>query len=403
MITISVRPSDNSFNFSHDPFIIKGTATGGSGIEKRVVATVALSFSTGENYTLPDVFYDPDAGTGFFTWNLRTIISKLFESVELPLMNLNTPAIFRNYRSYATATITINEYDGADHDTIDTTSFTCYLFRGGTSWESYPSFYFMQTYQPANKPLLNWDLDGKQLPKDFTEYITFLQPSGVTDWKLKVTSYDYANNLLGSFYTTPVDPGETDTVGTYNIPVGYNNLSLGTKSYAASIVKWVVQVVKTSDNSVLSAAKSFILDTRHYRNRRDFYYVNSLGGLSSFMFTGESEISNEVTKTTIAKVEPIDYFVQHGQRKNINFSGQDIIVLNTGFKPQSEINRIREMMLSPYVYEKVFINGNIPGVELFPVEISSNSIKLGKDNDFLHFASFEYKYLFRNSQYTPLK
>lgn len=399
-ITLSTKPATDSYNFANDPFIVKGTANSATNVQKRVVAQVTATMLDATVYTLPQLFYDVGSDD-LFEFNFRENFSKLFERIDHSFPNPGTTSILMNNKNIVLAICNFYEYDGAEHALVDSDTFSCFVIRGGVSWEQFYSLDYLTAYQTANKSFLNWDLNGKELLADQDEYLTFLQPLGITGWKLKVTCYNNLGASVGTFDT--LVPGTTNAVATYTIPVGFTQLGLDAVGYTASIYEWRVEVLKSSDNSSLSEVKSFILNSRHFRNKRYFFYENSLGGVSSLLTTGESELSIELSKTVVSNHQPVDYTVVKGQRKTINVTNQKMIKVQTGFKSRDEILALQEQIQSAFIVEIVEVpTSSDPEKVFFPIELTSTTVKVDKDNDFLHSLELTYKYNFKNTSYSPL-
>lgn len=399
-ITLTTKPATGSYNFCNDPFIVKGTADSAVNIQKRVVAYTQVTMMDGTIYNLPELFYDVGADD-LFEFNFQDNFKKLFERIDHSFPEPGTTGIILNEFNFGTVAMAIAEFDGAEHAFIGFDTFSCYLIRGGISWEQFYSYEYLTTFQPANKNFLNWESNDILLLKEQDQYLTFLQPSTITGWKVKFTFYNNNGTSIGT--VSSLVPGTTNAIGTYTIPVGYTQNNMAALGYAAGIYRWTVQVLKSSDDSTLSEIKSFKLYDRHFNNKRFFFYENSLGGVSSLFCTGESELSVETTKTVVSNYQPVDYSVLRGQRKTINVVSQTSIKVQTGFKSRDEIKKLQDQLRSAFIVEIVEVTTPAGTEKIFlPLELTATTVKVDNDNSFLHALELIYKYNFKNSSYTPL-
>jgi hypothetical protein len=134
------------------------------------------------------------------------------------------------------------------------------------------------------------------------------------------------------------------------------------------------------------------IDTKYQRNPRHFYYTNSLGGLEYLHTVGLAESEYIVESERAFRTVPFDYSAVNGQFFDYNKMESHQKTLNTGFKTQQQLDKLRDFLLATVIYEVV--NG-----QFLQVVIDKSSIT-NKDNDNLNFLQFKYQYNFTNTQYT---
>lgn len=398
MITIDNAPQNNRYYFADDPLIIDGTISSPSA-NTRVICTPQVAIN-GNIYDLTPIYYELDADFTFH-FNLKEYLSKLWEIIEKDFPDPDTNTIIEARNNYAYVAVTLEEAGGTPLSVVDTQYVFFNNIPGGIAWEQYNTLQYTTLYQPSNKSFLTWDRSPKKILIDQPEFLLFMLQTNSTNWKVEVKTYNNVGTLL---YTVENAFGTTvsSTAYPYIIPVGFDQLNLGSLSTPAAIARYTVQVKNSVSNAVLTELYTFELDRSYYRNKKLFYYVNSLGGISSLVTFGEREYGVEISRTTINRYIPGAYDVKKGQRKTRSVS-QNTVKVNTGFMSRDNAYRMQDELLSSEVYELVKVDRTSgPEQVFFPVEFTNSNVKLHNEGSFLHAIQLEYKYNFKNNRFTPL-
>ncbi|TGE26897.1 SprB repeat-containing protein [Hymenobacter metallicola] len=165
-----------------------------------------------------------------------------------------------------------------------------YVALGGLNFHEQQTRTWFNYFTEA-KPFLTWEVNPKPAAADQPEFLYYLVPS------LQVTSF--APRVAVTFSDGSQEAFLLDTVfgaglfEIYCIPAGFQQLGLSDRA-AKQVVSWEVSVVD-EDGVLLSEKRHYVLDRRPVAQRRYLLYANSLGGMNTYVATGEADQEAEVT------------------------------------------------------------------------------------------------------------
>ena len=196
-----------------------------------------------------------------------------------------------------------------------------------------------------------------------------LNPVAV-DLDLVLNKYDSSNTLLGTDIIVIDNDSTTNLEGVYNVPVGTSNLS----AYLTSdVVKYEVRA--RIDGFVLANYKTFIIENDCTKIQRRFEWVNKLGGLDAFTFTGKEVRDIDIEKETFKRVIGASRSIPERSVTTFGVQTKDVYTVNSGIVSKVEKEWLISLLESPEVYLVV------DGYRL-PVQVNSTFgfEKLGEDS-----------------------
>lgn len=169
--------------------------------------------------------------------------------------------------------------------------------------------------------------------------------SASLDLELYVRTFDSQGNIIA--VSTPTIKSDTlsDLQGTYAALCGPANLD---SLITSETVEYDIAVFIGSYN--LMELKRFVIDDTCYKDEYRFEWVNKLGGLDAFTFTGKytktSDIEKETFKRTLSDVRTIP----ERQLTTLTVMSEDIHTVNSGIVSKDERDWLEELLESPEVY-----------------------------------------------------
>jgi hypothetical protein len=388
-LTITTQPATNAQVYAGDPLIFKLTTSLTS-----AYASCQPALIFGSDTIIGQEIFSLDASS--FEFNMQKYVRDIFKTrFQLPPDPAAT-TMGRLRNRIAQFNATLNEYSGSPMVVSDTISSNWFIIvDGGTSWEQFNTRLFLANlYAGAEtKQFLNWQADKESIDLIHPHFLSFLQPYGQTVWDVEIKAYDKDNILLGTY--TAFTNSFTDDFGIFTIPIGWVGSGLSAKGYADDVVRFSVKV-KTSLADI-SETRMFLVDRLPRRNRRHFLWMNSLGGVTTYTFTGESSESLSSEILTAPLFRPGTYNSEEGQWRVSEQSNQETRKVNSGPLSANRAKRLKDILYSREVYELLsFDSPSGPVQKWIPIERTGSSINIVNSKDFLSSIGFEYRYRFTN-------
>jgi len=180
---------------------------------------------------------------------------------------------------------------------------------------------------------------------------------------------------------------------------GYSRLGLDADASllaSGSTVKSYDVFLKDDAGNIISEIRNFVLDANHYENYRQFIFRNSFGAFETVRCTAVQSREAAYENTVIDHTRIFNFTERGGDSKKDKALEVAKYVVNTGWITKKELDWARELFLSKEVYE-------IKNGVLYSVVITSEAHALGKDNDTLQNAVFEYIYAYSDQHYSKGK
>jgi hypothetical protein len=200
-----------------------------------------------------------------------------------------------------------------------------------------------------------------------------------------VTFTDGSSKLINA---TPLTVFPAYTVVEFK--VGFDHLNLVNAQPGKTVRSWEVFLLDSNDDN-LSEHRIFINDTRVFENEKVFFYRNSFSAYDTFRFTGKVETNLEYDRQTglTVKEERFNFFNAPG--KQFSARETESFKANSGWVSLQEKNCLRELLLSPEIYEQI-------GTELFSVVVKSAKITpFLKSGEYLYNLEIEYERSYQNA------
>jgi hypothetical protein len=337
---------------------------------------------------------------GNVLFSINELLDNSLDKDPFPLPTLSATTIQENnnkirYFYYECEEIESGAPNGQKH-IVDEGS-AKYVVMGGDSRLLWPTMKWFEDVQSAADPnfeFCNTKPSFVPISTTHPEFLYFFNhhTSAFTAMlKVIITKLDGTTTTLTKYAGTLIDSRKRVI-----IPVGYTALGLSANDTAIAtnpIISYSVQLFENSSTNEKSAARIIYLDRKYYGiNERLFYFYNSLGGFDCYRmsggFTAESNLegqskSNYVTPNLLTEYTPDR--VNQQRKENVSFKG------DSGLIPPKEIKYLRELMLSPMVYE---YDMAVERKYLIPVEIISNKVVIDEAENKPKPMAFEYRRLY---------
>jgi len=255
-----------------------------------------------------------------------------------------------------------------------------YKMMAGLNDVSFGFLDFITTF----KSFLTWQPIQKKVNKVQTEKLYFLVYDDVSELNLKVKVY----------YSDSTDSGKQnaitiDSVSKYDVfefMVGYAILNV--EQYSSKTVTKYEVWLEDDKEASFSHTRTFIVDQDHHRHERIFLFRNSFGAYDTFRSTGRKTHFNQYERMFLEKT-----YQDFTLKEQYNALENSVFTVNSGYISPKERNWLRELLLSKDAYE--IINGY-----KFPILITDKKRPLFDDNINLHELSINYKYAFKDSDFS---
>lgn len=242
-------------------------------------------------------------------------------------------------------------------------------------------------YITAQDKFLSWQPIVKRTTPTSHEYLTYIiDAASITSLILKGTCH-YSDGTTET--QTIFTQAGTARYEVYRFPAGYNQVNIPgifTIPVGESVTKYDLWLTNQSGTTI-TEVRTFIVDALYYRNKKQFIYQNSLGGIDTLNCTGEREYTIEVERQLARKILPDSWsltaFDGKGSIENFRTFATETYRIFTGpVYRLSEIKALREFILSPKVLE-------VGSHYYLPVTINNSTVKLYKTSDDMYGIEFE--------------
>ena len=214
--------------------------------------------------------------------------------------------------------------------------------------------------------------------------------TGATSFSMRVTMLLNDDSTIVKV-VTPI----TLTHGQVAIfPVGYTQLNLGQYAPAnKKITSYDVRLVLTSDSSkVISNVFTYQIDTRCLIRKKDFLFLNSLGGLDTMTAIDTQEIISNVQTEIAQRMLPYQYNTHDGEYYNFFKLSSLAMKCISDLLTYDERLYLQEFFLSTNVYE-------ITSTDFVPVILTDGDLSLHKARNDLQSVPFAFRYAFDEIAY----
>ena len=218
----------------------------------------------------------------------------------------------------------------------------------------------------------------------------FTQYSDVTRYNVKVKAYMADASSVIFELTHMTYSGQYVVL---EMMVGYGQIGIESHTSSQPVVKWDVWL-EDSSARVLSEVRTFVVDEKVYEFPREFVFRNSFGVYAYIRFTGkiEKDLTHDRETTLIDRNEVETFYnTPEWQTKILE---QQIYKGSSGWVSKQILELLREMMLSPEVYEIVSEK---------PLRISITTKKTSKylkDGEYLYNLDLEYQRAYTDNFYS---
>lgn len=368
-VFILKEPAEISFTGNPMPYTISLSPYGS--LEKsqdiRIVVNVQIEILLDSNAfstAITEQFYPDD--NGMVTFDVKTIIDAYLDYYT-PSPDLSIPMQAVNQRKRYKISYMVQK----DGQPITTTRQSTVLMaiKGGMSFgDWHPSNFFNIVVLKQKKPL-NFILDREQVRLDDRRYLFWLYPfENVYDQYVFIKiKMDNGEEIL---YTHPSGIF-SNRWSVCCAPIGFNMLSLADQLPAGTMpVSYTVSVA--TDDLVVVAPVTFIIDHRNFYDSRQLIYRNSMGAMETIHLTGELSFEGDYSRQYAQRVVPASYFEEKAILFNKTITAdveeQQKVAGTTGFLSRSSADKLRDLFISKQVYE--YHNGRF-----VPVTITNTSAK----------------------------
>ncbi|OWP62875.1 hypothetical protein CDA63_11700 [Hymenobacter amundsenii] len=180
-----------------------------------------------------------------------------------------------------------------------------YALLGGLSSAEAAARTWFNSYQPGRFPFLTWDANDKAVFADQPEFLYFqsLAATAQISCRFRLNFTDGSSQVGTMHRVLDVARFEVFCFG-----VGYAQLVAAQLTPASSrlLVDWQVDIVDGEGNG-LSETRRYVLDRRVKPFRRYLLYANSLGGMNTFVATGEAQHDAELSGEQVELTRSLAY------------------------------------------------------------------------------------------------
>lgn len=220
-----------------------------------------------------------------------------------------------------------------------------YVLLGGLSFTEAQARTWFDSYQPQLKPFLTWEPNDKWVFADQPEYLYFqsLAPTPSLRMLAELAFDDDTSQVL------PL--GEVEGIREYEVfcfSVGFAQMNLArlTAAQRAGLTGWQVYV-EDENGTRLSETRRYHLDRQRPATCRYVLYANSLGGMNTFVATGEAQQDAEVSGDQVELSLPLDYDPLQGDTAVLERELKPVLKLASGVALGREQQLgLRELLLS---------------------------------------------------------
>ncbi|RSK44717.1 SprB repeat-containing protein [Hymenobacter perfusus] len=220
-----------------------------------------------------------------------------------------------------------------------------YVLLGGLSFTEAQARTWFDSYQPQVKPFLSWDANDKWVLADQPEFLYFQALSATDEIRCAVRAR-FADGTSAAFVAAQLS--DVLRYEVYCFAVGYAQVlaSRLTSAQAAQLTGWEVQVTD-SGGDALSEVRRYYLERKRPAQVRYLLYGNSLGGMNTFVATGEAQQDAEVSGDQVELNLPLDYDPLLGDTAVLERELKPVLKLASGVRlGRAEHLGLQELLLS---------------------------------------------------------
>lgn len=197
----------------------------------------------------------------------------------------------------------------------------------------------------------------------------------------RVETFDSAGASLATddvAFSASSDRGVTHLIGTSNLG----------GLITPSVASYTVQILNDSLAAV-SELKTFELDETCTRTAFEIEWVNTKGGLDSWIFKGNTENTLEVTENRYKRVLSDEPSFDERQITTNYLVATDFFTANTNYITREQANWIRELLISPEAYIVVLDKDDVR--RRIPIHITKESFAITNSIDRTYNLSFSWQ------------
>lgn len=328
----------------------------------------------------------PDAD-GYITFEISEILKGLFAlKYQFPDPGTAGPLIYHRPGSVGPFQLQYCEAINGVPQKLVKPADIYYAIPGGVSSEDKKYYDLFQldyyNYTGNTVKFLTWQPNNTIVSKTQSNRLFFFTPDPITNLTIYCKIY-YTNNTTHILYPATQSNAIENTV--YEIICGFASLNLDSFYPSKTILKYDIAIY---DGAFISEIRTFIIDTKVYRNEKYFDFRNSFGAYDSVRFTGEVIRSLETERESaklineLYDVETIDQHIE----------GSHVFKANTGWLDRSNEDGIayshylNDFLLSHEIYE-------VRGMKRTRIRITANKFEKHRTNENLYSLEFTFEYV----------
>lgn len=271
-----------------------------------------------------------------------------------------------------------------------------YAQRGGFSFLAFKKDYsFFINQNMANQLWQSWASPKPTLTTQ-PEYLFFRKmANNITRVRLTLTYQDGSTDVFNNYFSS-IDFSDYVVNDIIWISAGYSQLNIdGVKDANKKVSKYSLQLCNASNLS-LYAAFEFVIDHRHYVNKRTLVFQNSWGAVETLMLKGNAKRQLITEAVDFTKTLAVGYDAQAGQENTFDERSREAIEVATGYYSKAYIDYLRELLHNnQYVW--LIENGRY-----VKVNVVAGSYDLADDESYLYALNLKLRYAHSNHSYTDL-
>ncbi|WP_342644994.1 hypothetical protein [Mucilaginibacter sp. CSA2-8R] len=221
------------------------------------------------------------------------------------------------------------------------------------------------------------------------QYLTLvLLNSASYDLHLRFVIYftDGSSQIVGRH-----EVGYQEKYNKITFPVGL--MQNGLHTYQPDKIISRYEVLAADQSGVITETRNYQVNYDYLPYLRQFVYLGSLGAYETLTTYGKGSTQYELTMQSAERVSPAGFKLIAGEQVNYASSLVHSESVASGYQGKAVIRQFRDLALS--LDQLLWRKGRI-----YPVALSTNSIKEFKDGAGLYAVSFEFGYRFSDELYT---
>lgn len=334
--------------------------------------------------------------------------SELYSEFEFPEVAANS-FVKRNHINVSFYVRYAEQYGTpATIKAIETSQYFTALYGGVPFWKQVEYYNAGTSFWDRMKydmNFLTWQPKTKKISPSQSEKLYWLAWKNTlnnTQVRLRISCYYYDNGTLKCAVAYSGTQAVT-YLDVYEIEVGYKRLCqlynlegyfLHDNEDGVPGQYYTVEVVtNTTPAQVLSETRTYQIDIAEYPYKREFLFLNSLGGYDVVRTTGIGESEAKQERTFVSSPYPKEFSNAFRMKKQVFVTGNETMKVNSGWLTSDQANWFQDFLLSDDVFE---IKNDI----LYPVVITSQSgPKKTDEQSPAYFVEFEYEYCAHDTTY----